>query len=87
MTVSTGSVMVRESTVKRAVQPASHSVPMLMRLCVSPGTMWPCRVTGGMVGRLRVAVPVENSGWPVAVRMVVRGAWALMFVSGAWGRK
>ena len=40
-----------------------------------------------MVGRLRVAVPIKNSGWPVALRIVVCRAWALMLVSGAWGRK
>ena len=39
MTVSNGSVMVRVLAMKRAVQPTSHSVPMLMRLCVSPRTM------------------------------------------------
>ena len=87
MMVPAGSVTVSVLVVKRAVQPASQSVPMLIRLWVRPGTMWPCRVTGGMVGRFRVAVPVENSGWPVAVWMVVHGAWALMLVSGAWGRK
>ncbi len=54
---------------------------------MSPGTMWPCRVIGGRLGRVKVAVPVDMSGWPVAVRMVVRGALAFTFVSGAWGRK
>ena len=33
------SVIMSVFAVKRAVQPASHSVPMLTRLCVRPGTM------------------------------------------------
>ena len=87
ITVPAVSVMVRVWAVKRAVHPASHSFPMLRRLWVSPGTMWPCWVLGGRSGRFKVAVPVDMSGWPVAVRMVVRGALALTFASGACGRK
>jgi len=87
MLVPSGSVTVSVLAVNRAVHPASHSVPMLMRLCVRPGTMCPCRETGGMVARFRVAVPEEIRGWPVAVWMVVRGAWALMLVRGVCGRR
>lgn len=87
MVVPSGSVTVSVLAVNRAVHPASQSVPMLMRLCVRPGTMCPCRETGGMVRRVIAAVPDEIRGWPVAVRIVVRGAWALMLVRGACGRK
>ena len=81
------SVMMRVLAVKQAVHPASHSFPMLRRLWVSPGTMWPCWVLGGRSGRVKVAMPVNMSGLPVAMRIVVRGTLALTFVSGAWGRK
>jgi hypothetical protein len=66
------SVTVRLVFVKVAVQSTSHSLPMLMRLFVKPGTMWPVRACAeGRACKASCAVSAEVCGTPVAVRMVM----------------
>ena len=73
---------------KCAVQPSSQSWPRLRRLLVNPGMIWPWRaVLLGRVGRASCADAVEVCWAPVAVRMVVDGAWVLRLMTGAVGIK
>ena len=66
------SVMVRPVFVNVAVQSASHSFPLLIRLLVKPGTTWPVRAClDGREGKASCAVAAEVCGAPVAVRMVI----------------
>ena len=49
---------------------------MLTRLLVNPGMMWPSwAASDGRVGIFRWAVVVEVMHWPVAVLMVMVGAF------------
>ena len=67
-----------------AEQSSSHSFPRLSKLLVKPGMMWPVRArSDGMVGIARTAAPTDVLVSPVAVRIVVLGAWVLMLMSGA----
>ncbi len=65
-------VMVRPVFVNVAVQSALHSFPVLMRLLVKPGTMWPVRAcVDGREGKASCDVAAEVCGAPVAVRIVI----------------
>ena len=67
-----------------AEQSSSHSFPRLSKLLVKPGMIWPVRARrDGMVGMARTAAPKDVLVSPVAVRIVVLGAWTLMLRSGA----
>ena len=78
------SVIVRPVFVKVAVQSASHSFPMLMRLLVKPGMTWPVRACNeGRECRASCAVAAEVCGAPVAVQMVMRCPAGLTLVTGA----
>ena len=78
------SVIVRPVFVKVAVQSASHSLPMLMRLLVKPGTTWPVRACiEGRECRASCAMVAEVCGAPAAVRMVMRCPAGLTVVTGA----
>ena len=67
-----------------AEQSSSHNFPRLSKLLVKPGMIWPVRARrDGMVGMARTAAPKDVLVSPVAVRIVVLGAWTLMLRSGA----
>ena len=77
-------LMVRLCSLSSAVQSTSHNFPMLMRLFVKPGMMWPNRaVIVGMEGMGNCAEAMEVSFLPVAVRIVVDGATAFLLTTGA----
>ncbi len=81
-------VMVRPVLVKVAVHPALHSLPMLMRLSVNPGTMWPVRACAeGRACKASCAVAAEVCGVPVAVRMVMRCPFGFMLATRAEAEK
>ena len=70
--------------VKVAVHPSSQRRPMLTRLLVNPGMMWPRRAASeGKVGMLSCAGAMEVMHWPVAVLMVMVGAAFLVLVTHA----
>jgi hypothetical protein len=74
--------------VKTAEQPSSQSLPMLTRLLVNPGMMWPWRaVSDGKVGMFSCAAAVDVMRWPVAVLMVMVGAAVFVPVTHALGMK
>ena len=82
------SVMVRPVLVKVAMQLASHSLPMLMRLFVNPRTMWPVHTCAvGRACKASCAVAAEVCGALVAVQMVMRCPLGLTLVTGAEAEK
>ena len=79
---------VTQNRVKVTMQLALQSVPMLRRLLVNIGMMWPSQACpGGSVGRLMTAVAIECWHCPVAVPMVICGAAWLVSMTGAVGMK
>ncbi len=86
--VPLASVMVRPVLVKVAVQSALQSLPMLMRLFVNPGTMWPVRACAeGRACKASCAVVAEVCGAPVAVPMVMRCPLGFTLATGAEAEK
>ena len=76
--------MVRLCLSNSAMQSASHNFPMLMRLFVKPGMMWPNRAAiVGMEGMGNCAEAMEVCFLPVAVKIIVDGATAFLLTTGA----
>ena len=73
--------------VKVTVQPSSQNLPMLTRLFVNVGIMWPSIVLLWRIGRFIVAVADDCVSCPDAVPTTLMGAVWSMFDTDASGIK